>query len=174
MKSYSVEVEKHPVAPAKCCHSATKELPTAMPPDALPAAAVGILSGFSSTGAPIVTTRDGRASASSCVAVAASDIGRRVVLVFEDGDPQRPIVVGCLGALDAAVPDGAAARPQAVPALRIDTATFAVTASEAITFECGASSLTLHRSGKIVIRGSHVVSHASGVNRIKGGSVELN
>jgi hypothetical protein len=39
---------------------------------------------------------------------------------------------------------------------------------------CGEASISLSRDGKVVIRGRHIVSHASGVNRIRGGSVELN
>jgi hypothetical protein len=39
---------------------------------------------------------------------------------------------------------------------------------------CGEGSITLTRDGKIVLRGKHIVTHASGVNRIRGGSVELN
>jgi hypothetical protein len=49
-----------------------------------------------------------------------------------------------------------------------------ITARESITLKCGDASITLNRDGKIVLRGAHVVSHASGVNRIRGGSVELN
>jgi hypothetical protein len=39
---------------------------------------------------------------------------------------------------------------------------------------CGESSLTLRKDGKVVINGRHVLSRAKVVNRIKGGSVQIN
>ena len=49
-----------------------------------------------------------------------------------------------------------------------------VSAEDSITLSCGDASITLNRDGKIVIRGAYVVSHSSGINRIRGGSVQLN
>jgi hypothetical protein len=34
--------------------------------------------------------------------------------------------------------------------------------------------LTLTHAGKVLIRGAYVLSRSSGVNRIKGGSVQIN
>ena len=45
---------------------------------------------------------------------------------------------------------------------------------EEIVFECGKASITLTKSGKILIRGAYLLSRSSGVNRIKGGSVQIN
>ena len=39
---------------------------------------------------------------------------------------------------------------------------------------CGQASLTLTRAGKILLSGTYVLSHSSGVNRVKGGSVQIN
>lgn len=47
-------------------------------------------------------------------------------------------------------------------------------ASKEIVLRCGKSSLTLTRAGKIIIRGKYVLSDSSGVNRIQGGSVQIN
>ena len=49
-----------------------------------------------------------------------------------------------------------------------------VVADEEIVLSCGESSITLTRAGKILIRGKYVLSRSSGVNRIKGGSIQLN
>jgi uncharacterized protein (DUF2345 family) len=43
-----------------------------------------------------------------------------------------------------------------------------------IVLKCGKSSITLTRAGKVLIRGAYVLSRSSGVNRIKGGSVQVN
>ena len=43
-----------------------------------------------------------------------------------------------------------------------------------IVLRCGKASITLTRSGKVIIRGTQVSTHATGTNRIKGGSVRIN
>ncbi|MFN2563838.1 MAG: hypothetical protein ABR499_02345 [Gemmatimonadaceae bacterium] len=49
-----------------------------------------------------------------------------------------------------------------------------VSAAQQITLRCGESSITLTAAGKIIIRGKYIVSRSSGVQRIKGGSVQIN
>lgn len=49
-----------------------------------------------------------------------------------------------------------------------------LTATKQITIRCGASSITLTAEGKIILRGKYIVSRSSGVQRIKGGSVQIN
>jgi hypothetical protein len=47
-------------------------------------------------------------------------------------------------------------------------------AQEEIVLKCGEGSITLRKDGKIIIKGTHLLSRASGPNRIKGGSVQIN
>ena len=47
-------------------------------------------------------------------------------------------------------------------------------ASQEVLLRCGKSSIELCRDGKILIRGSHVVTRSSGPNKIKGASISLN
>lgn len=47
-------------------------------------------------------------------------------------------------------------------------------ADEEITVRCGEGSITIRKSGKILVKGVEIVSHARGANRIRGGSVQLN
>ncbi len=49
-----------------------------------------------------------------------------------------------------------------------------ITAEDEIVLRCGKASITLTKAGKILIRGAYVSSRSSGVNRIKGGSVQIN
>jgi hypothetical protein len=49
-----------------------------------------------------------------------------------------------------------------------------VSAKEQVVLRCGKASITLTKAGKVLIQGSYVLSRSSGVNRIKGGSVQLN
>ena len=43
-----------------------------------------------------------------------------------------------------------------------------------MVLRCGKASITLTKAGKVLIEGSYVLSRSTGVNRIKGGSVQLN
>jgi uncharacterized protein (DUF2345 family) len=47
-------------------------------------------------------------------------------------------------------------------------------AKDEIVLKCGKASITLTKAGKIIIRGTYLLSRSSGVNRIKGGSVQIN
>ena len=56
----------------------------------------------------------------------------------------------------------------------VDGETLNVHAERQIELRCGKSSITLTRAGKVLIRGAYLLSRSSGVNRIKGGSVQIN
>ncbi len=107
---------------------------------------------------------------STTVPVEASDIGKEVVLVLEDGDPTRPIMLGILRPPQAEE----AKRNASTEQIQFAGKQFGVSAEDEITLTCGAASITLTRAGKILIRGKYVLSRSSGVNRIKGGSVQIN
>ena len=49
-----------------------------------------------------------------------------------------------------------------------------LSAQEEIVLRCGKASITLTKAGKVLIEGAYVLSRSSGVNRIRGGSVQLN
>ena len=49
-----------------------------------------------------------------------------------------------------------------------------IDAAREIVLRCGESSITLTRAGKIILKGKYVSSHSAGVNRIKGGSIQIN
>jgi hypothetical protein len=90
--------------------------------------------------------------------------------MFEEGDPVRPIVIGCLAE------DGARTLPDLPGSVEVDVdgRRLVVTATEQLVLRCGAASVTLTREGKILLRGTYVSSHSSGVQRIRGGSVQIN
>lgn len=107
--------------------------------------------------------------ARSVVDLHGAHIGRAVVLSFEGGDATRPIVMGVLRQPDAPT----AAGPGQVQ-IEADGERMIVSAKEQLVLQCGKASITLTRAGKVLIQGSYVSSRSSGVNRIKGGSVQLN
>ena len=57
---------------------------------------------------------------------------------------------------------------------KVDSETLTLTANREIVIRCGEASITLTRAGKILLRGKYLLSRSSGVNRIKGGSVQIN
>lgn len=103
-------------------------------------------------------------------------VGTPVLLVFEEGDAHRPIIVGLLR--DALRPEPV--RPELSLDLDknrdvvIDGERLVLDAKQEVLLRCGKSTILLRRDGKVLIRGTHLVSRASGPNRIKGGSVSLN
>lgn len=104
--------------------------------------------------------------ARSVVDLHAAHIGRQVVLVFEGADVMKPIVMGVLR-------EGGAGHCEQVE-LRADGDRMIVSAQQQLVLRCGKASITLTKAGKVLIEGTHVLSRSAGVNRIKGGSIELN
>jgi hypothetical protein len=47
-------------------------------------------------------------------------------------------------------------------------------AGKEIVIQCGEGSITVSADGRIAIKGSHLLSRAKGINKIKGGSVAIN
>ena len=67
----------------------------------------------------------------------------------------------------------------APPALNVDDITLdgqriVLEGKEEVVIKCGEASITLTKAGKILIRGHYLLNRASGVNRIMGGSVQVN
>ena len=60
------------------------------------------------------------------------------------------------------------------PEIRVDDDRLVIEAKREIVIRCGESSITLTRSGKILIRGRHIVSRSSGANLIRGATIEMN
>ncbi|MBU8896795.1 hypothetical protein DRW03_16410 [Corallococcus sp. H22C18031201] len=107
------------------------------------------------------------------------------VLLFEEGDPRLPLLIGLELApsstplLDALLSeDSPEPQSEAAPALpteaHVDGQRVVIEGKDEVVLQCGQASITLRRNGKVVIRGAYVETHASGVNRIKGGSVQVN
>ena len=131
---------------------------------------VGRIADVEGPGAARVTfagAPEGGFSARAMTPLSASDKGCEVALMFEAGDPRRPIVMGKMVSPLAAGEGGDT--EAAADGRRVE-----IKADQEIVLRCGESSITLTRGGKIVLRGTYVLSRSSGVNRIQGGSVEIN
>jgi hypothetical protein len=141
----------------------------------LPGAVMGVLIGFQDEGrTPLVIFRGqvGNAAipARSSQDVYGTHIGREVVLVFEGGDPRRPIIVGCM-AREANCP---MQKEAGVVEVDADGERMLVSAREQLVLRCGKAQITLTSAGKVLIEGTYISSRSAAVVRVSGGSVQLN
>lgn len=98
------------------------------------------------------------------------DVGCEVALMFEGGDPRLPLIMGKIQ--HAAVEKSTEQERSALAEL--DGESIVLSARQNITLKCGKASITLTKAGKVILRGAYLLSRSSGVNRIKGGSVQIN
>ena len=141
---------------------------------ALPQAIIGELLAIADDGKSPLVTYPGQPGTAALRARTVLDlhgahIGQSVLLAFEQGDATRPIVTGVLRQVDS--------QPLEAPGnvqIDIDGQRMVVSAKQQLVLQCGKASITLTKAGKVLITGSYVSSRSTGVNRVKGGSVQLN
>ena len=102
--------------------------------------------------------------------------GSSVLLVFEKGDPNLPVIVDLIaGSFDHMVDfDNDANRPESAPEAYIDGKRVVLDGEEEIVLRCGAASITLKVDGRIILKGVKITSRASEINKIKGAAVRIN
>ncbi len=113
-------------------------------------------------------------SARSTVRLDDKDIGREVTVMFENGDCQKPVMTGLIQKPEVGKnPNNG--QPKKMPIqFDMDGDSLQLTAQKEIVLRCGKGSITITRAGKIILRGTYLLNRSSGVNRIKGGSVQIN
>jgi len=118
---------------------------------------------------------------------------RQVALLFNQGDFSQPIVTGLIHSPLQAILDNFQQEQESaveVKSLKKDNVEMAANldienvcvdgknltfeATDQMVFKCGQSSITLTKEGKVLIRGKYLLNRSSGVNRIMGGSVQVN
>lgn len=145
------------------------------PREALPSVVTGELIAIADEGrSPLVlfACQHGSAAvrARTVVDLHGAHIGQPVVLMFEGGDASLPIVMGVLRQ-SAGWP---LADTPAQVEVDVNGERLVVSAKEELVLRCGKASVTLTKAGKVLIQGSYVSSRATGVNHVRGGSVQLN
>jgi hypothetical protein len=135
----------------------------------VPAVIVGRIAAIRPAMQPLVdfpsNTSGALVPARSLIAVTEKEVGKEVALVFEDGDPAKPIIVGVMQNSN---------QPDTAQQVTLDDETLILSAKKEVMIRCGKASITLTNAGKVLIRGAYLLSRSSGVNRIKGGSVQIN
>lgn len=145
------------------------------PPNSQPATLVGRLLALTDRGCTPLVCFDGQPlpgamPARCCVDLRPAHVGLDVVLVFDGGDRLRPIVCGVLRG-KAGWPLGPLPGRVKIDA---DGERLTVTATRELVLRCGKAMLTLHSDGRIELRGEEILTEANGVNRMRGGSIQLN
>jgi hypothetical protein len=89
--------------------------------------------------------------------------GAEVLIVFEDGDARRPVIIGFVRDM--------LWGPQA-PA-EVHTKVL-IEGEEEVVIRCGKSSLSMSADGRVVIKGTRVTSRATEANKVRGAVVLIN
>jgi Domain of unknown function (DUF6484) len=142
----------------------------------VPSAATARFHGFDLDDRPLVVGLPGLpheiVGARTTIALLHRHVGSDVVVVFEQADVRRPIIVGVLQN------PGVALQPAPVPeplvSAQVDDQRVVLTAEREIVLKCGEASITLTRAGKVIIKGAYILSRSSGYNKIKGAAVDIN
>lgn len=101
--------------------------------------------------------------------------GLPVILMFEDGDVAKPIILGVIrDTVHASLLQEIVVATERQREGLIDRKQVVFDAKEEIVLRCGKGSITLRKDGKIVLKGTEIVSRASRTNKIKGASVAIN
>ena len=127
-------------------------------------------------------------------------IGRQVALMFSQGAESKPIIIGfihsplrqvletVLAITNSAIGENLdevvfseplasgvdVSQKSSKNVLYIDGKQLVLEGHDEVVLRCGDASITLSKNGKISIRGKYLLSRATGVNRILGGSVQVN
>jgi len=164
---------------------------------------IGIVVDLDTQGRPLVDYKGNRQPgplvAMSTVSVTRSHISRQVALLFNGADTKQPVIMGFIyNPIDELLENfelipiqeknegspfpetrdkvqaNTAVKHRNENLVSVDGKQVCIEGAEEVTFKCGKASITLTKSGKILIRGTYLLNRSTGVNRIMGGSVQVN
>lgn len=132
----------------------------------------GTLVGLESSGLALVqvgkSAEDLVRSVRSIVELSTDNVGSDLVLAHDRSHPESPVILGVIR------PAGECGNTQRRLTVESEGETLALSADREITIRCGQASLRLTQAGKIELRGTEIMTRATGANKIKGGSISLN
>lgn len=145
---------------------------------------VGRLVALDDEARPLVSFADGPdqpvvarvATAEPCPTDNALHARPAVLLVFENGDPRQPVIVGFVREGFAPVPESQqlALTTERGRSMELNGRVLIFEGQEEIVLRCGQGSITLRADGQIVLKGTRLTSRASQTNKIRGASVQIN
>jgi len=106
----------------------------------------------------------------------AENQGREALLLFEQGDPQRPIIIALMeNRIESLISFGddeeVTNRPEVA---LVDAKRVIIEAEHEVILRCGKGSIQIRNDGKIIIKGTDLLSRSSGRQRVRGASVSIN
>ena len=134
-------------------------------------------------------------AAISTLGISNGHIGKQVALLFANGDFKNPVIMGIIHnplhamldsfeqteysnknneQIDLSNSEVSLESDITPDDLLIDGNKITFEAKDEIVLKCGESSITMTKAGKILIRGKYLLNRSTGVNRILGGSVQVN
>lgn len=129
-------------------------------------------------------TSDSAIQAMATTVITQQQVNRQVALLFNQGDLSKPIIMGLIHSPLQAMLDNFETQTETekvelagdlnIDDVKVEGNKVIFEAQEEMVFKCGESSITLTKSGKVLIRGNYLLNRSSGVNRIMGGSVQVN
>jgi hypothetical protein len=95
-----------------------------------------------------------------------------VMLLFEAERSDRPVILGLIAPAPAPEPKPEA-KPNELREALVDGRRVVLDAKDELVLKCGKALIVMRRNGRVVVRGTHIETDSEGVNRIKGGSVQV-
>lgn len=153
---------------------------------------IGTLTEIDTQGQPLVDFAENKLNqplaAMTTLGLTQTHINRQVALLFANGDLKSPVIMGMIHSpLDDMLENFGQSQTEdkannkvdlesnlKVDDVLIDGKKITFEAQDEIILKCGESSITLTKSGKVLIRGKYLLNRSTGVNRIMGGSVQVN
>lgn len=111
------------------------------------------------------------AAISDGVLIPAARNQQRALVVRTSENPSRLILIALVRErVSAAARDAAPGQLE----VKVDGETLRLTADHEIELRCGKASLILRQSGRVILKGTHVVTSSRGPLKVKGATVEIN
>lgn len=122
------------------------------------------LEGFDESGQPLVQYAVGEQAlvAQTTVPLNQKDVGTQVATSFVTGPVRTPIILGIVQ------------NPPRMAEVRLDGERLLLEGKKEVEIRCGKAAILLKEDGKVIIKGTHLVSRSSGANKLKGASVAIN
>lgn len=132
----------------------------------------GVLAGFDPQGQPLVIVAgpksESAAPAKTVIPLSDEHLGSALVLWNREGEL---IILGRL------LGEREVRRPPSGPttfSVEADGRKISVDAAQQLVLRSGKASITLTAAGEVIIRGEYVLTRSTGVNQIKGASIQIN
>ena len=153
-----------------------KDIPT----ETIQGVCVGKLVSVDKTGHILVDYQNnpsgGPLPARSTVKISNMDENKDTLLMFEKHDPRLPIIIGIVQDQPFVTHPSKeiTLEKTRIKDVVVDGKRIVFDAKKEIILRCGKGSVTIQANGKIVIKGTDLISRSKGMNKIKGAAVRIN